>query len=209
MGVHQAGHSCDLQGDALTSATDGLTQAGLARALGISRAQARLLLAKGVFKADEHGKISLSEAKKAYSEYQSSLKKGKSERSRKAAGKLLEAIGTEIPDDSDFKEVYRRWMASVESDPIGVLNAAKAYLTALQVQEQKLKVDEQEKRLIPVERVNHDAEEIGTLIRSKLITIPSRVSTICEGRTARDIEEIIDIEINKALEELQKLFVRD
>lgn len=71
-----------------------------------------------------------------------------------------------------------------------------------------MKVDEMEKRLIPIERINHDAEEIGTLIRSKLITIPSRVATVCEGRTARDIEEIIDIEINKALEELQKLFVQ-
>ena len=76
-----------------------------------------------------------------------------------------------------------------------------------QLMEQKMKVDEMEKRLIPVERVNHDAEEIGTLIRGKLITIPSRVATICEGRTARDIEEIIDEEINKTLEELQKLFL--
>lgn len=71
-----------------------------------------------------------------------------------------------------------------------------------------MKVDEIEKRLIPIERINYDAEEFVTLIRSKLITIPSRVATVCEGCTARDIEEIIDIEINKALEELQKLFVQ-
>lgn len=189
----------------MTSAADGLTQAGLARALGISRAQARLLLAKGVFKADEHGKISLSEAKKAYSEYKSSLKKGKSERSRKAAGKLLEAIGTEIPDDSDFKDVYKRWIAAVESDPIGVLNAAKAYLTALQAKSEKIKLDELEGRLIPIEKVTQDAEHCAELIRSKLITIPSRAATICEGRPAREIEEIITDEVNSALEELQKL----
>ncbi len=184
---------------------DGCSQRQIADELGVSRAQVCLMREKGVFKADEHGKISLSEAKKAYSEYQSSLKKGKSERSRKAAGKLLEAIGTEIPDDSDFKDVYRRWMASVESDPIGVLNAAKAYLTALQAKAEKLKLDELEGRLLTVEKVNQDAEHCAELIRSKLITIPSRAATICEGRSAREIEEIITDEVNSALEELQKL----
>ena len=147
----------------------------------------------------------VSRGRKAYNTY-----KKKQEQASEKIEKISKKIGADLnsKNSQDFKKLLTSWLEGIDSNPGQVLNSAKAYLTALQVQEQKMKVDEMEKRLIPIERINHDAEEIGTLIRSKLITIPSRVATVCEGRTARDIEEIIDIEINKALEELQKLFVQ-
>ena len=88
------------------------------------------------------------------------------------------------------------------------LNSAKAYYTAVLAKEEKIKLDALERSLIPVEEVDADAEKVGNLIRSKLTTLPSRVSTMCEGRTARDIEEILSDEINNALEELHELFIK-
>lgn len=187
--------------------SDGISQTALATQLNISRVHVRRLIDKGVFVADDSKRVSLSAAKKAYAEHQNSVDKNKRNKSRKTALNLINDL-KETSSNDNFDDTYKKWLSEIDIDPITVLNSAKAYLTALQVQEQKMKVDEMEKRLIPIERINHDAEEIGTLIRSKLITIPSRVATVCEGRTARDIEEIIDIEINKALEELQKLFVQ-
>lgn len=187
------------------SFADGQNPTALAKILGVSRAQVRLLVEKGIFKTDENKRISVSAAKQAYTKYQEGLSKKESSKSKAAAVKLLNAAAQDLPDD--FKGVYQRWMNSVEADPIAVLNAAKAYLTALQAKTEKLKLDELEGRLYSIERINADAEKAGGLVRSKLITIPARVATLCEGRTARDIEEIITDEINKALEDMQCLFV--
>lgn len=184
---------------------DGISQVKLAKNLGISRAQVQLMIAKQVFEPDSGNRLSESLCRKAYEQYQQTVDESKRTKQRQTAVKLMQDV-VETGGD-DFKEVYQRWISQVDVDPIGVLNASKAYLTALQAKEQKLKLDELEGRLYSVDRINADAERAGELVRSKLITIPSRVATMCEGRTARDIEEIITDEINKALEEMRRLFV--
>ena len=185
--------------------SDGVSRRAFARDIGVDEKTVRNLISKGILATDSNLQISLSQGRKAYNTY-----KKKQEQASEKIEKISKKIGADLKgkNSQDFKKLLSSWLNDIDSNPGQVLNSAKAYLTALQVQEQRMKVEEMEKRLIPIERINHDAEEIGTLIRSKLITIPSRGATVCEGRTARDIEEIIDIEINKALEELQKLFVQ-
>ncbi|WP_295353008.1 hypothetical protein [uncultured Succinivibrio sp.] len=150
--------------------------------------------------------LSLQDSVKAYEQYQNTMKSTAKTKSRQNALKQIDKIQSIIEDKEEFEKVFKEWISQIEDDPIAVMNSAKAYLTALQTKEQKMKVDEAEKRLIPIERIHHDAEEAAALVRSKLITIPSRVATICEGRSARDIEEIIEDEINSSLAELQKLY---
>lgn len=187
--------------------SDGVSQTALAANLGISRVQVRRLIDKGIFRIDDSKKISLSDAKKAYEQYQETVEQKKRNQKRREATKLIDALKNSSSEfGDDFNELFNQWITLIEDDPIAVMNSAKAYLTALQTKEQKMKVDEAEKRLIPIERIHHDAEEAAALVRSKLITIPSRVATICEGRSARDIEEIIEDEINSSLAELQKLY---
>lgn len=189
------------------SKNDLISQSALARNLGISRASVRTLIDKGIFKiCNERGMVSLQDSVKAYEQYQNTVKSTAKTKSRKNALKQIDKIQSIIEDKEEFEKVFKEWITQIEDDPIAVMNSAKAYLTALQTKEQKMKVDETEKRLIPIERIHHDAEEAASLIRSKLITIPSRVATICEGRSARDIEEIIEDEINSSLAELQKLY---
>ena len=186
--------------------TDGISIRKLASICKCSEGLIRTLIKTGWVEKDENLKVSASEGKAGFERYKEQLNKKTENQSKTTAAKLIDNL-KKTNDSADFEKLYNQWLSNIEDNPIGTLNEVKAYLVALQVREQKMKVDEMEKRLIPVERVNHDAEEIGTLIRGKLISIPSRVATICEGRTARDIEEIIDVEINKTLEELQKLFV--
>lgn len=186
--------------------SDGISQTALATQLNISRVHVRRLIDKGVFVADDSKRVSLSAAKKAYAEHQNSVDKNKRNKSRKTALNLINDL-KETSSNDNFDDTYKKWLSEIDIDPITVLNSAKAYLTALQTKQEKLKLDELEGRLFSKEKVNADAEKIGQLMRSKLLSLPTRVATLCEGRTARDIEGIITDELNNALEELQKLYI--
>ncbi len=186
--------------------TDGISQTSLATNLNISRAQVRRLVDRGIFKIDDSKRVSLAQAKEAFAEYLSHVNENKRNSSRKAAVALIKEL-KETNSSGDFEETYSKWIGLIESDPIQVLNSAKAYLTAVQAKQEKLKLDELEHNLFSRDKINSDAEKIGQIMRSKLLSLPARVATLCEGRTARDIEGIITDELNNALEELQKLYV--
>lgn len=188
--------------------SDGVTQLALAKNLGVSRAQVRTLIDKGIFKTDEAKRVSLSAAVEAYKQYQKNIDQNKRSKSRKAATKLIDEIKSSVDVGDDFESTYKNWLSQIENNPIAVLNAAKAYMTAVQTKQEKLKLDELEGRLYSIDRINADAEKIGLAIKSKFSSLPARIATVCEGRTARDIEEIISDEINNCLAELQKLFVK-
>ena len=53
-------------------------------------------------------------------------------------------------------------------------------------------------------RLIADAQATAALVRERLMSIPVRVSGLCEGRTARDIEEILEDAINDVLKSFQK-----
>ncbi|MCI5576963.1 hypothetical protein [Succinivibrio sp.] len=188
--------------------SDGVTQLALAKNLGVSRAQVRTLIDKGIFKTDEAKRVSLSAAVEAYKQYQKNIDQNKRSKSRKAATKLIDEIKSSVDVGDDFESTYKNWLGQIENNPIAVLNAAKAYMTAVQTKQEKLKLDELEGRLYSIDRINADAEKIGLAIKSKFSSLPARIATVCEGRTARDIEEIISDEINNCFAELQKLFIK-
>lgn len=78
--------------------------------------------------------------------------------------------------------------------------AEKTYQAKLKEIEYKLKKGE----LIESEKVRADAHATASALRSRLASIPVRISGLCEGRPAREIEEIIEDAINDALTEFQK-----
>ncbi|MGN0903413.1 MAG: hypothetical protein ACI4M9_09005, partial [Succinivibrio sp.] len=150
---------------------DGVSQSAAAKHLGVSRAQVRSLIDKGILKIDDAKRVSLSEAVKAYKQYQETIEEKKRNRDRKSAINLIEELKSSDVGD-DFESTYKNWLSQIDANPIAVLNAAKAYLTAVQTKQEKLKLDALERRLIPIEEINADAEQVGNLIRSKLITLP-------------------------------------
>lgn len=78
--------------------------------------------------------------------------------------------------------------------------AEKTYQARLRELEYKLKSGE----LVEKTTVATEAEWLATQIKSKLMAIPPRISTLCEGRLSRDIEEILTDALNDAMKELQK-----
>lgn len=99
----------------------------------------------------------------------------------------------------------------VDIDPAGQTNinvalnkaklAEKTYQARLKELEYKLKSGE----ILEKAEVAAEAEWLAGQVKQKLLSIPPRISSMCEGRLARDIEEIIADAINDALKELQKL----
>ena len=57
--------------------------------------------------------------------------------------------------------------------------------------------------LAEVEDVKADARRVGSAFMDKIKAIPSRIAVLCEGRSARDIEAIIDDALNDAFTALQ------
>lgn len=78
--------------------------------------------------------------------------------------------------------------------------AEKTYQAKLREVEYKLKRGE----LIERAEVVADAAAVAAEVRERLLTIPVRVSVLCERRTARDIESILTDAINEALQSLNK-----
>ena len=78
--------------------------------------------------------------------------------------------------------------------------AEKTYQAKLKEIEYRLRKGE----LVESEQVSRDAQAVASALRERLMSISVRISGLCEGRTAREIEEIFDDAINDALTQFQK-----
>ena len=81
---------------------------------------------------------------------------------------------------------------------------SKARGTIIKTQLVELELKIKQGKLLPLEDVQADAAAVGEELRGKLLSIPSRISVLCEGRTAREIEEIVENAITSALVTLRQ-----
>src|SRR5699024_1060807 len=58
--------------------------------------------------------------------------------------------------------------------------------------------------LIPLAEVEKDAQEAPAAVRERLMSKAPRIAPLCEGRTAREIETIIEDAINESLQALRR-----
>ena len=100
--------------------------------------------------------------------------------------------------------VFNTLQAMIDADPIDTYNRMRCLETAYKAKLKKLEYQEEAKQLYRVEEIRRDLLEVFTKIRGELLSIPQRVAGRCEGRDTREIEEILDNEINAALEHIQK-----
>ncbi len=100
--------------------------------------------------------------------------------------------------------------SSVDSDAdesvnVGMsYNKAKAAKETFTAQLRQLELKQKRGELVEKKEVELMAMNIAEKVRSKLMTVGQRVSSLCEGRTAREIEELIENEINSAMSDLRK-----
>lgn len=162
------------------------------------------LLKSGRLPRNDDGTIPLKQGLewfKAWEEEQAAIKAGQKEKGTKKAKAQKTAQPTPQAQPAP----------KVDIDPAGQTNinvalnkaklAEKTYQARLKELEYKLKSGE----ILEKAEVAAEAEWLAGQVKQKLLSIPPRISSMCEGRLARDIEEIIADAINDALKELQKL----
>lgn len=119
----------------------------------------------------------------------------KSPAKKAAAKKSAPEPETEIPATAEGMSVARVNEA---------FNRARLAEKTYQAKLKELEFKEASGQLIPVEDVQADAAHTGAEVRQRLLAVPTRVAGICEGKTAREIERIIDEAINEALTALNR-----
>jgi hypothetical protein len=155
------------------------------------------LLKKGIIPRNDDGTIPLAAGLAAFQEYDSAPK-NKGGRPKKGEGKtIIKSKNNPAPAD---KEQQIEEAVKVNS----AARAAEMKEKIFKANLRELEFKEKSGELVEVSAVAAEAQWLAEQVKSKLLAIPPRISSMCEGRIAREIEEIITDAINGALSELQK-----
>lgn len=155
----------------------------LAQRLGVSHTQIYKLVKAGILQKDADGQMPLEESVKKY----------------KAHVDGLSAKRRQAPPVDDVRVAEGGDSVTVAFNKAKL--AEKTYQARLKELDYKVRTGE----LLERDKVDAEAAWLADKVKQKLMAIPPRVSSMCEGRIARDIEEIIADAINDALKDLQKV----
>lgn len=179
---------------------DVVSQQTFADKIGRSRALVRKLIKSGVIPIDTNGKISMSEGLKAWQAHRKT--DSVPVKSKRSAAK------TPLPEEDAEGDLAldddKRLQKMINDDPIETYNRMRCLETAYKAKLKKLEYQEESKQLYRIEEICKDLSEVFSIIRGELLSIPQRAAGRCEGRDTREIEEIIESEINAALEHIQQ-----
>ena len=175
-----------------------------ARQVGRDQALILRLLKRGVLPQNEDGTIPLADGLAAFEAYDTSPK-NKGGRPKKGAKKENANRKDKLPQETDTPQpvvsaTQRKAAISMNAAINKVKLADAAYKAKIRKQEYEVKSGE----LLRRDEVVAEMQWLAEQVKTKLLAIPPRISAICEGRLAREIEEIIENAINSALKELQK-----
>lgn len=172
-----------------------------ARHVGRDQALILRLIKNGVIPRNEDGTIPLAEGLAAFNAYDTAPK-NKGGRPKKGEEKKVKKAKTKTapPDTSIENDEKRSEAISINAKLRKANLAEKTFKAKLRELEYKVKSGE----LLEKTAVTAEAQWLAEQVKSKLLAIPPRISSMCEGRLAREIEEIITDAINSALKELQK-----
>lgn len=177
--------------------------ADFAKEVGRDKALISRLVKRGVIPRNKDGSIPYEEGMKAFEAYD------KGPKNKGGRGKKNPPIvkpeppvndAPELPQDPP--EVNNR--PGSQSSINAAMNKAKLADTTFKARIRELEYKLKSGELLPKDEVAAEAQWLAEQVKSKLLAIPPRISSMCEGRTSREIEEIITDAINGALKELQK-----
>ena len=170
-----------------------LSVSAFAKQTGRSRTQIQRLLASGVIPRNADGSIPAREGLEAFRQYQLRIKDPKAAKLAKTSPSI-DMSGVSTLEDADNETI---------KDNV-LFTKAKAQEKVFAAKLKQLEVQQKTGVLFFKEDIEADAQRVATEVRGALFSIPPRVSALCEGRTAREIQHIIEDAINDALEGLQK-----
>lgn len=203
------------------------------RQIGKSHVWVLKLIKSGDLPRNEDGTIPLGAGLKAFADYVAAPKKPKgrpksnttktydgqpargrgrprkekpAQTEKRKPGRPPKMPAVEMPDDdipsNDAAEILKRKDEAVNVN--SSLNKVKLADMTFKAKTRELEYKEKAGDLIKKDDVAKEAQWLAEQVKSKLMAIPPRISTLCEGRVAREIEEIISDALNDALRELQK-----
>ena len=193
------------------NAGDGVSVRAFAQQIGISHVAVLKRLKNGSLPRNEDGTIPLAAGLAAYAE----STKGKAPRkpaaaTKKPAAKKASAKPKAVPktaparaidDEPDDNLAPAFGEASAVATAFNKAKLAeKTYQAKLKELEYKLRKGE----IIQRTEVEEQVEALAVKVRGKLLAVPVRVAVMCEGRPAREIEDIISTAIDEALADMQK-----
>ena len=181
---------------------DVVTRRALGAEIGKSHVWVTKLIKAGVIPVNDDGTIPHRAALEAYAAW----KEGRSDSSGVAAPKKRGRPPKKQNQKITAQEPQPVAMADID-DAVSVgmtYNKAKAKKEAATANLRTLEYLKLKGELVEKKEVELMAMQLAERVRGKLMTVGVRVAGLCEGRTAREIEEIIDTEINSAMAELRK-----
>ena len=211
-----------------TKDNDGVSKISFANTVGCSESLIRRLTARGTIPMNPDKTIPLQAGIKAYEEHKRTARSGvgfnqvarrnprpkDAEPKAKAKAKTTpkakpksEPIIEEAPamdevttNDANYQDTIEK-SASIANAMNKAKLAEKTYQAKLKEIEYRFKSGE----LLEKSAVEVEARNLAEKVKAALLAIPPRVSSMCEGRLARDIEDILLTAINDALKDLQRL----
>lgn len=178
----------------MTNNGDTVTLRALAAEIGKSHVWVLKLCKAGIIPRNPDGSIPHREALEAY----------RAHMEQKGGGAVKEPGNTET--------VARSVPMADIDDAVSVgmsYNKAKAAKETYTAQLRGLELKVRKGELVEKKEVELMAANIAERVRGKLMTVGARIAGLCEGRTAREIEELIDTEINSAMSELRKDWMKN
>lgn len=105
-----------------------------------------------------------------------------------------------IPPSSDFEQMQDDEKVLISSAYKKAMLAEKTYNAKIKEIEYRVKKGE----VFQLDEAKTALKNTAIQLKTRLLAIPSRVSSICEKKNAREIEKILEEEISDALRELAK-----
>lgn len=174
-----------------------ITQAEFSRRIGVTKKTVSEYVKTGIVPLNSDEKIPFQAGIRAYNKHVRDLRR------RGVSGKRLEPV-----NEKQLLRMYANENAGTDAAPENVnvaLTKAKLAEKTYQARLKELDYKARTGALLDRDEVEAEAAALAEKVRAKLLAVPPRISSLCEGRIARDIEEIISDGINDALKDLQKL----
>lgn len=172
-----------------------VSKSEFARRKGISPAMVTKLCRSGRIPMLKSGKLDFDKASAAYEASRQVGREVSAENGKRGHG--ISSEQPELPADD-------AGLAGGTSGVAVQFNKAKTAEKIYQAKLKRLEFEEKEGSLIAKDAVRDDAFLAANELRSRLFSIAPRAAPRCEGKTAREIERIIEDEINFALQALQE-----
>lgn len=171
-----------------------VSKSEFARRKGISPAMVTKLCSAGRIPVLKNGKLDFDTASAAYEATRQVGREVSAENGKRGRG-----VSSELPD----LPADDAGLASGTTGVAAQFNKAKTAEKIYQAKLKQLEFEEKKGSLIAKDVVTDDAFLAANELRSRLFSIAPRAAPRCEGKSARDIERIIEDEINFALQALQ------